>query len=137
MSENEKRAEEEAAFASSKVSELCRLFGLGYMALSYSVVISNNPIPLKIIESYGFLLLGLAVSGALVVLLDFIQYFFSYIQANAAAENEEGDYQPEPEWCSTKIRNVAYFLKQIVCFIGGIVLVLFTYNAFELALAGS
>ena len=118
-------------FATSKVSELCRLVGIGLLALSYSVLISDTNVSEALVKNYKLLLFLLGLSGALTIAFDYIQYFSAKIQAEKAIDNKEYEFQPNKHWKSSKIRNGAYICKQYTALFGVIILVLFSLVAFQ------
>ena len=126
-------ADAQRKFASAKVSDLCRYFGLGFLALSYSIVMSDSEVPKQIVSEHGVLVFLLGVSGALTVAVDFVQYFAAYMQAKFAMQNPDGDYLPEKKWWSTKLRFAAYSIKQYVCLFGVVILIIFSFVAFQVS----
>lgn len=127
------KAASERDFASTKVSDLCRIFGFGLLALSYSLIISDSEVPKLLVKNNRFLVFVMGLTSAVTIALDFIQYFSAYIQSVSAMKNDAFDYKVGRYWPTTIIRNICYYLKQISCLVGVISLVIFSLDAFRIA----
>jgi hypothetical protein len=133
VSERYNAALEQKRFATSKVSDLCRIVGISLLALSYSVLISDAAVPKELVKNNSKILFLLGLSGALTIAFDYIQYFAAKIQSEQALKNNINEFQPNKNWKSTRIRNGAYICKQYTTLFGVVLLVIFSLVAFQQA----
>jgi hypothetical protein len=82
--------------ASSKVSELARYVGLGLASLIFIFASSSSDFAEQVFSRYKVWIALLSITGAAVILLDYVQYIYGYQAAREAAmrveEVEKGRY---------------------------------------------
>jgi hypothetical protein len=115
---------EELSYSSSKISDLSRIVGFGLVGLIYVFSLSSSPIAQRILLGHWGWIFALSIIGAIVLFLDYLQSLFSYIDnLNALNRIDDLDEKLYTSSITYRLRNLMFFLKQIIAFFGVIIFV--------------
>jgi hypothetical protein len=114
LAQNRAKVLEEKKSVTSRISDTCRIVGFGLLTIFYTIKIGEGKLE-KIGTDHSCLVLAVGLLGFLVILLDYLQYFFGS-QAVEAALATNNLYNTES--FSYRARNFLYILKQYAVFAG-------------------
>ena len=79
---------------------------------------------IRIYENYTLLLLIIAALGAVTILFDYLQFVGGYNAVEAALKNKDDSYSYDPKSCWYRLRNIAFWIKQVTALLGALILII-------------
>ena len=111
-------------YFSGKVSDLARSIGLGLAAIGFALISTDSKFFVALPKDLAGIFIFAAAMGCITVLLDYMQYFFGWMAARDAVNNEAGGfthsqvgsfYRSSQDFC--------FYAKQFTAVIGALALI--------------
>lgn len=108
---------------SGRIGETSRYIAFGLIALVLAVHGSNSPFLVEIREAYPVLLNLCGLAGCFAILADYLQYLCGYFSANHAISRQSEGYTYNRRTFAYQGRQVFFWLKQVLAFVGSLAIV--------------
>lgn len=111
-------------YFSGKVGELARNIGFGLAAIGFALISTDSKFYTSLPNSLSGIIIFSAAMGCLTVLADYLQYFFGWMAATDAANNETGGYSHSPVgkfW--RRCQDFCFYSKQGIAVVGALSLI--------------
>jgi hypothetical protein len=111
-------------YFSGKVGELSRNIGFGLSAVGFALISTDSKFYTSLPGGIAGIIIFAAALGCLTVLIDYLQYFFGWMAASDAANNDVGGYSHSPVgrfW--RKCQDFCFYAKQVLAVLGAFALI--------------
>ncbi len=117
----QKKADDDFLRFANKVSDLCRYIGLGLPVATYAIITDDSASFKELVNESQFVLITIAMLGALAVTLDYLNYLLGLLAAKDA-KNGAGALSSKGKKIY-RLAEVTFYIKQVPAIIGSITLV--------------